>query len=384
MDYRALYIKGAVYSFIFLFGIAYLLRRSIVWRNRCFAVLAVVLPFAGLAVVEYATGKFRWDESLLGRYDVIVDESQNKDLAEWVARIRAVDPGYEQRGRMKRDGFEFYYPITIRGLHINSLGLRAPEPTRKSPGTRRIAVLGGSTVWSRYVFDNETIPGYLERYFHAAGADGVEVYNLGLEGMSYSTSVRLLKKLQPLYQFDQAVFYHGVNDLSFKGRDLRGGTQNSRQRAGWINELNQSYLFRFLQAAYREATRPEVRGDEPDLLRITRVMTGRYIETFGEAEKYCADQGLRCSYFLQPALFDKMPKSESEALIWRNYSRDHPYLQAVYDRAVANLMAGLPRHYDLTGVLADTRESVFMDWCHATAQANAMIARAIYKRITGN
>jgi hypothetical protein len=361
---------------------AYLLRRSPAWRNRCFAMLAISLPFTGLAVVEYAMGKFRWDESLLGRYDVIVDRPLNRDFAEWVRRIRAVDPDYDQRGRMRRDGFELYYPISVPGLHINSLGLRAPEPVRKPPGTRRIAVLGGSTVWSRYVFDHETIPGYLERYFHAAGVTGVEVYNLGLEGMSYPTSVRLLQKLQPLYQFDQVVFYNGVNDLSFKGRDLRESTPVSTKPPGWVSGLNQFYLFRFLQVAYRESARPAVRGDDPDLARAARAITRPYLETYGETEKYCAKQELQCSHFLQPALFHKRYKSETEALIWNNYSRDYPYLQSVYDRSVANIMAELPQHHDLTGILADTREAVFMDWCHATAKANAIIARAIYERIS--
>lgn len=383
MDWHVVFLKVAIYGFLLAFAAAFLLRRNKRWRSRCFVLLFILFPFAALSALEYSLVRLRWDTWLLGDYETIVDKRLHKDYELFAGRILAVDPEYFRHDRVEVDGFRVYRPIRVEGFHINRYGLRTREPAPKRAGVWRIAVLGGSTVWSRYVLDHDTIPGYLERYYRAAGRNDVEVYNLGLEGMTFATALRLLEKFQPVYRFDQAVFYQGVNDLNFKGwngRDAAAAESTRLRQAGVFVE--QFRLMKFLRAAYREWTRPAPAADDPVLQEWLEAKVAAYVRHHRAARDYCRAQRLRCDFFLQPALFHKNRKTAQEEIFWRNTARDNPYLETAYRAAVIRVMRQSPAaQRDVTDVLRDFPAVAFMDWNHATAAGHERIARRIFESL---
>ncbi len=74
-------------------------------------------------------------------------------------------------------------------VSINSLGFRGPELTvPKPPGTRRVVVLGDSTVYGHGVEDAETFTSQLD----ADLGSSVQVINLGTPGYSTAQSINLM------------------------------------------------------------------------------------------------------------------------------------------------------------------------------------------------
>jgi hypothetical protein len=102
---------------------------------------------------------------------------------------------------------EFETPI-----RINSLGLRGPEPAPRTPGSRRVMVLGDSMVVAFEVPWQETFTSLLEERLSAARGAPVEVVNAGVRG--YGTDQSYLyyrergRKLAP----DLVILVHGAND----------------------------------------------------------------------------------------------------------------------------------------------------------------------------
>ena len=99
-------------------------------------------------------------------------------------------------------------------LGLNMWGYRGRVVGQKSPGERRVVVLGGSTVFGFGVSPTETIAAYLEQRLQAgrAGEAPVSVVNLGYvrEG---AWSFRATLADYAYIGYDVAVLYEGYNDL---------------------------------------------------------------------------------------------------------------------------------------------------------------------------
>ena len=101
-------------------------------------------------------------------------------------------------------------------IRSNSLGLRGPEISMThGPQTRRIAILGASTVMGATAPDNEhTFPALLESRLRTRlrGLD-VEVINAGISGYALADEQAMLeRRLAPLRP-DLVVLYPGFNDF---------------------------------------------------------------------------------------------------------------------------------------------------------------------------
>lgn len=135
----------------------------------------------------------------------------------------------------------------------NSLGFRGKEfPFRKTPGIFRIAMIGGSAVYSSRVrSDIGTIPAQLESALKSLGHENVEVINAGVSG--YSTAEMLIQlqfrvlELSP----DLVIVYEAINDLHnrYVPPELHRGDNRGRLQR-WSGETfpfwARSYLGRAL------------------------------------------------------------------------------------------------------------------------------------------
>jgi len=102
-----------------------------------------------------------------------------------------------------------------RIAHINSEGFRGPEFTKDKPeNTYRIFVLGGSTVFSVGVLDNQTVPFYLQQMYDETQVDSkVEVINAGLTAKFSLQESQLVKYRLIDFDPDLLIVYDGWNDL---------------------------------------------------------------------------------------------------------------------------------------------------------------------------
>ncbi len=110
---------------------------------------------------------------------------------------------------------------------INRWGFRGEEiEFRKPPGTYRIFVLGGSTVYCGNVDFEESHPRILELALRRRYPDhAIEVQNAGMEW--YTSEHSLIQFLTRIQDFspDAVIIYHGINDLyrSFSPKALAFG-----------------------------------------------------------------------------------------------------------------------------------------------------------------
>ena len=102
-------------------------------------------------------------------------------------------------------------------LNTNSLGYRGEEVTQPKPSDMtRIVVLGGSTAMGYGVYDDETIPAYLEKILKDELPDQqIEVINAAMAGFNSSQELVQLSldvlDLEP----DMVIIIDGANDLLF-------------------------------------------------------------------------------------------------------------------------------------------------------------------------
>lgn len=121
----------------------------------------------------------------------------------------------ESRGRFHTHP-ELPYALTPgfswRGFRQNSLGFRGPELSRaRTPGVRRVALLGASSVYGIYAEEGQTAADRLHDELERRGLP-VEVVNAGVPGWtSKETSISFRSRILPL-EPDIVVLMDGRND----------------------------------------------------------------------------------------------------------------------------------------------------------------------------
>jgi len=112
----------------------------------------------------------------------------------------AANPGYRGRNGKTR---------------LNSLGFRAPEFTKKPPGTYRILFVGGSTTYTGTAQNAHTYPARVgQRLAGHYGHEQVEAINAGVIGYSsLQTLINLRLRLLDACEPDLVVVLHAINDM---------------------------------------------------------------------------------------------------------------------------------------------------------------------------
>ena len=191
------------------------------WRKVLFRVLALTLGLlAALIVCElvlriYLLSRGWTSNAYVPSIQLLVpDETNGYHLA--------------KNYRLKSGAFE---------ITTNQFGLRGPEiESAKPAGTKRIAVIGGSSAFGYLVNDDQVASRLLENNLREQGFD-VEVLCGAVPGYNlYQTTARFKRDIAPL-QPDVVLLYAGWNDLTYLTSDQPNAEQyrilacpNSRQR----------------------------------------------------------------------------------------------------------------------------------------------------------
>jgi lysophospholipase L1-like esterase len=94
----------------------------------------------------------------------------------------------------------------------NAHGLRDRDRPAKTPGTKRVLVMGDSYTWGYAVAEEEAYPQVAERLLRERARPDVEVVNGGIPDYNTRQEHQLLTQLMPIYQPDAVFLAYVVND----------------------------------------------------------------------------------------------------------------------------------------------------------------------------
>jgi len=300
-------------------------------------------------------------------------------------------------------------PYEGQYINVDPNGIRrtwAPDRSRREARDRpSIFVFGGSTTWGVGARDDSTIPSFLARKLKENGIE-CDVINFGESGyVSTQEVITLIRQLQQGNIPDVVIFYDGVNDMySAYQQRLAGLPQNEFHRAqefnltqarnyrtlrtlfirGTVDNLAMTRLARNLRrrlgvagqgdgaVAYWRATDNSMAGRESLLREVLSVYEGnmRMVKVLGEA------YGFETFFYWQPTIFDKEHRTAYEETQRRSVEGLQPFCRGVCTLVCSG---NIPAEHegvfhDLSGIFAQVRQPVFIDWCHVSEWGNEVVA----------
>jgi lysophospholipase L1-like esterase len=291
-------------------------------------------------------------------------------------------------------------PFRGKTIAIGSDGLRATwqPPSRPPIDDRprvRLLMLGGSSLWGFGARDDETIPSLLARQLDQRGWR-VELKNLSEIGyVSTQELIALVRELQAGYRPDVVIFYDGVNDTTSALLEGEAGLTtnevNRRQEfnllqsparlsAALISKLvKDSGSYRFAQVVRRRSSgdlNPSRSSPTDQTMRaLAAGVVQHYVANIAIAEKLGRGFGFRPLFYWQPVVFTKPAQVPFEREETVKYAWAEGIFREVYGkiRDSAELKVD-PAFRDLSRLFDDSRNLIFIDYCHTTESANARIA----------
>lgn len=288
------------------------------------------------------------------------------------------------------DNYEGKY-IKIRNNHRHTTD--APIAPKSA-----VYVFGGSTVFSGEVPDTLTIPSFLQRELNKF-TDRYFVINAGIPSINSNQQLFYLLAT-PLNIGDIVVFFDGVNDAIYNiyyGYP-QGLVKNSpifRQHKGYlinkvlpaIEKRGFSHLADLLLFINARSTPPNMRNTEDVAARAWQA--GRnYYQNIKAAHEYSIKYGASFYHFVQPTLFEVEQPTSYERVLLNNVYLTPPALEQAFHLGYLEFSAQIRRltslgvkSFDASGILNGHEREFFLDFCHATEEANEIIARFIASNI---
>ena len=300
-------------------------------------------------------------------------------------------------------------PFSGQTISVDPEGLRLTwqPPPAPADGTQarafKVLMLGGSSLWGFGARNDRTIPSHLARTLYEQG-HRVEVRNLAEIGyVSTQEVVALVRELQSGYRPDLVIFYDGVNDTTSAFLEGEAGlTTNERNRRAEFNirqspsRLGASLIarlvadsasYRFAQVIGRRLTRNAGQSRLPSGDR-SRELAGdvvrRYCANLEIVEKLGKGFGFDALHYWQPVVFDKSSLTPFEREELERFAWARGFFRAVAEeiRRTSELETN-PRFHDLGRLFADSKDLVFIDYCHTTESGNETIAQAMARDAAG-
>ncbi len=334
--------------------------------------------------------------------------------AELTAPLR-MGGGSHRSGMLERGEPCGYHLIPARSyavfggtLRIDANGFRntGDVSEARSPGVRRLMLLGGSTAFGWGLPDGEDLAAHLQE--ELSGAEKWEVINAAVpyytswqEACAYT---HRLHRFQP----DVVVVLDGRNDVRYA--IMQGGNWTPASEGG-VGELpfvdaapgtitgdpaRRSLLMR--SALYRRVyarvapryvpppVRPPAEGAAADSGALARV-DARFIEQFNDHRRQIAERVTRdggaCILALQPVIHVGKPLTPEEqrfSHMWDDLGEQFGAVWPLLRSAVVDA-EGPGVRLDLTEVFADFDGQAYLDECHYTSAGSRRIAEVLAEQV---
>jgi lysophospholipase L1-like esterase len=335
-------------------------------RHALFYLLVWSFPLALLAAVEVSAIAIH----LADRIAPIEDLSILADKNHWPAHLMSLGR------KVTTDELPLYRPWQGDGISINQLGLRTSLPSPKKPGEWRVAVTGGSTVFGWRVLDADTIPVQLQKALRRQGHSNVTVYNFGIDAITITEELLLLKRFQEPYAIDHVIFYTGANETT---NNYLSYAAPQERFAGPFNGINAFELIKVVSRLMAKLADPSpsllARLDNevlPGLARQNSLRNGLI-----EADAYCRALTIRCDFILQPVLLRRKQPRGPEIPLARTLAHVYPrYGETFATMYRSALNTGLPI-LDWSDLFDRSADPYFFDAAHVNEAGNRLAAERI-------
>jgi hypothetical protein len=280
-----------------------------------------------------------------------------------------------------------YEPFSGEAINIDENGNR--RGTAAGAGGRRVLFFGGSTMWGTGVWDDETIPAFVEKEM-----EGVTAVNYGQSGFVSRQELNgLMSALNNGEAPGAVVFYDGVNDvyvLCTAASYANGHGQEAEMSEAvrrythrgvqilrdmffeGVVELSQLVSAKFGLAAYSNSSQRSCATDSDLARRVADAIWTNWLA----AKDLLARRGVPFLAVLQPVTGFGDPNIS----YLPDLERTSAEYRAVYP-LIREKMAGQGNWtLDLSGAL-DGEEKYYIDWSHIVAPGNRLIAGHIGKRL---
>ena len=321
-----------------------------------------------LSEAQSASGHYPYDyftEDFMTEIHVFGQRRQ-KELDSFT-RVNGQVPSQKSYLAFKNLSFEGEYCSMTNGIR------RTTDNPPPSKVTQKIHLFGGSTMFCVEVPDRLTISSFLQRLI-TPFSNSIGVMNYGMTGATAVDRTQMLMEIVEIKRGDATVFYFGDNDSGWI--DHRTGKLSQQLVPFYIRAL------RGLSDFGSETARWTYGELAPRSFRkFSKLAVADTISSLNEAYEYCRSKGVHMIAVLQPNLYTLQTKSEYEKKIECRFSLDLKtlivYAYKQYERWIKTATYGV----SATDILNHAPTSVLLDWSHANARGNELIAEFIFEEI---
>ncbi len=293
------------------------------------------------------------------------DDMASRDMSDLRARrlqVKRPHPYSGFRTQPLVKGTMRYGSMGQQSFEIDNLGFRSPTLKEKTPGTFRVAMVGGSSVWLGSRNEN-TIVAKLAKRIHSLGRRA-EYINAGIvagvAGQELSVLVHDLLDLD----VDLLISFDGFNDIYWP-------TASSKYRIGFPQPLGR-------RCASFYPPRQQTNGD--GRMRTSRAFFS-YLNTIRKMAKTSEAFGIQYLAVLQPSL----PYLKYKHMMMGSSFQD-PGI-AFYEKTVEHFEAANQEHKHGAHYISATdwlSKDHFWDQVHFSAEANEIVAKRLFDYIVSN
>lgn len=285
---------------------------------------------------------------------------------------------------------------------MNDIGLRSTwnPSTYEKVDPLKLFVFGGSTIWGTGARDDYTIPSQLSKLLNKEGIP-FEVFNFGESGYTFTQElISLILALKDVGVPDYVIFYDGVNDTyaAYQEGSVKGiqnfGVMHGKLESNLTNlqhiGVGASGLVKEKLMIYRALDRlislisPSLKFQEiaqnysdGELSELSQAVVENYTGSASVLDKLAASYGFKYLVFWQPVSFleDNLLDEERMVDLRLEDSVLDNFFNKVYMEISSN---GDPAFHDISDVLRDRGEPVYIDFAHITEEGNRLVSERIF------
>lgn len=288
-------------------------------------------------------------------------------------------------------------PFEGEFINVDAQGLRKTttksHPLSKNNPPVKIFFFGGSTMWGSGVRDAYTLPSLIGSELSKAGINPA-ISNFGETGYVLSQEVtQLVIELKQGNIPDLVVFYDGVNDLfsSYQTgeaglpqneyhRELEFNTLTEKKKAFkvFFRSLSTLSTVRFIRQRFgRSNILPEYKHPAP-LAMLAEATVQQYNENIRLINALARQYEFEAVFYWQPTLFSK-----NTLTAYEKAEKEKVLALAGFNREVNDNLFKDELHYEsihfynLSELLVEYREPLFIDWCHLGEDGHVIVSNTI-------
>jgi hypothetical protein len=283
-----------------------------------------------------------------------------------------------------------YYLDDYTGKYQNvENGMRKTCYKNSDPNKRKIYFYGGSTMEGVGVSDCNTIPSYFQKEHPE-----FEVHNLGVRANLLAFEEAKLRMGDAPPEGSVIIFLDGLNENYWNDADLDKRIASIRNKdksqfdrlKDFLRKTGTLWVLKEISKKNninehdikKSVCRPALSSEINVTIKIdtsSHRIAARYLESVDKISEFCRIKSLNCLFFLQPIPSYKY----SQDLYFYNTAGGFSNRQMEYENFIEPLSRN-PSIIDLSNILEKIPKA-YVDKVHYSAEANAIIAEAIYNNL---